>query len=91
MPKRKISEVIKSFGGSGRIHGCIIDVDFLNHVMLNPSDGQITYYYSPVFGYVEPYDNMLNLLESHNKELAMQYRKQIGSSDIFLLGISIRR
>lgn len=76
--QENIAKAIKTFGGTGTIHGCIIDIDFFNHVMLNPSDGKITYYYSPQLGYVEPYDNMLALLESHNKELAVRYRKRAG-------------
>ena len=42
----QISEEIKAFGGSGRIHGCIVDIDFLNHVYLNPIDGQVSFYYA---------------------------------------------
>ncbi len=41
-----ISEDVISFGGSGRIHGCIVDIDFFNHLYLNPSDGSITPYYA---------------------------------------------
>lgn len=39
-----ISALIRSIGGDGRIHGCIVDVDFVNHVFLNPFDGTITSY-----------------------------------------------
>ena len=75
--QEQISKVVKSFGGDGSIHGCIIDIDFLNHIMLNPSDGTITYYYSPVFGIVQTYDNILGLLSEHNKELENAYRNQL--------------
>ena len=34
--QRKISAEVVRFGGSGRIHGCIIDIDFNNHIYLNP-------------------------------------------------------
>ena len=27
-----ISEKIKKIGGSGKIHGCIVDIDFFNHI-----------------------------------------------------------
>ena len=76
-----IAEAVKSFGGDGRIHGCIIDIDFLTHIMLNPSDGSMTYYYSPVFGQVQTYGNLLALLEDHNKVLAAEYRKLLKSAD----------
>lgn len=83
--QEQIAEGVKSFGGEGTIHGCIIDIDFLNHIMLNPSDGSITYYYSPMFGQVEIYDNLLALLENHNEYLATEYRKQLKSADNGLL------
>lgn len=39
-----ISELIRSIGGNGKIHGCIVDVDFINHVFLNPFDGTVASY-----------------------------------------------
>ena len=61
--QKKISTEIKTLGFSGKIHGCIIDVDFLNHVMVDPLDGQVTYYYSPTFGMVLPYKSFSVMLE----------------------------
>lgn len=73
--QENISKFVKSFGGSGKIHGTIIDIDFLNHIMLNPLDGTITYYYAPMFGLAQKYDNMLDLLEDRNEQLANNYKK----------------
>ncbi len=68
-PYRKIQEqvasAVKNFGGTGKIHGCIVDVDFWNHIMMNPVDGTITYYYSPSFGKVKTYSTMQELLANH--------------------------
>ncbi len=65
-PYRKIQEKIaaevQALGYSGRIHGCIVDVDFYNHIMINPLDGQVTYYYSPVYGLVSAYESFHELL-----------------------------
>lgn len=83
--QEQISESIKSFGGEGTIHGCIIDIDFFNHVMLNPSDGSITYYSSPMFGAVQIYSSLMALLDNHNKTLADQCRKQLKSPENMLL------
>ena len=47
---------------SGKIHGCIVDVDFFHHIMINPIDGTVTFYYSPYFGAVQPYDSFGSLL-----------------------------
>lgn len=41
-----ISEEIKEIGGIGRVHGCIVDIDWFNHVYLNPFDGRITPYFA---------------------------------------------
>lgn len=42
--QNKVADVIKSIGGSGTIHGCIVDIDFCNHVYVNPIDLKITAY-----------------------------------------------
>ena len=44
--QEKIAREIKKIGGSGRIHGCIVDIDFYNHVYVNPFDGTITGYWA---------------------------------------------
>lgn len=68
MPYRRIQEQVaaevKELGFDGTIHGCIIDVDFYNHIMINPLDGQVTYYYSPIFGYACPYATFRDLILS---------------------------
>lgn len=72
-PLRSVQEqmaaYIKSIGGRGRIHGTIVDIDHFNHVMFLP-DGSLSYYYSPVFGYVKSYPNMKELLENQCPELS---------------------
>ena len=44
--QKQISDEIKRIGGTGRIHGCIIDIDFYNHIYLNPIDLTIAGYYA---------------------------------------------
>lgn len=41
-----ISDEVCQFGGQGRIHGCIVDIDFCNHIYVNPFDGKITPYFA---------------------------------------------
>ena len=77
--QEQISKEIRSIGGEGYIHGCIVDVDYFNHIMISPYDGTISYYYSSSFGFVQVYDNLISLLENHNEALAVQYKKQIKS------------
>ncbi len=58
------SSFIKSIGGSGTIHGTIVDIDFCNHIMFNPTDGKVTYYYAPWFGVAKSYPNIQSLLHA---------------------------
>jgi len=52
--QHKISDFIKRLGGSGKIHGCIVDVekpdgleDFsYYHLFINPTDGKVTPYFA---------------------------------------------
>lgn len=41
-----LSAEVKAFGGTGFVHGCIVDIDPLNHIYLNPRDGTITPYFA---------------------------------------------
>ena len=65
--QNQISEELKSLGFSGAIHGCIIDIDFYNHIMLNPQNGEMSCYYSPTMGYARCYNSfdefLLNYLQ----------------------------
>lgn len=42
----RVSNCIKRIGGTGRIHGCIVDIDFYNHVFLDPWSGTLTAYHA---------------------------------------------
>lgn len=68
LPLRKVQEKLSSelreIGLSGNIHGCIVDIDFYHHIMLNPYDGTITFYYSPQFGLIENLDSFEKTLIS---------------------------
>lgn len=66
---KSISAKIKRFGFSGRVHGFIIDLDFYNHIMVNPFDGKLTYYYSPVFGQAQEYPSLKKLLINMKKDI----------------------
>lgn len=87
-PYRKVQEQIaaevKKFGGTGSIHGTIVDIDFFNHIMIDPTTNTITYYYSPMFGYVQTYGNILELLDRHNPALANNFKMLNGKSETAL-------
>ena len=77
---KSISEVIKKVGGEGTIHGCIVDIDFYNHIYLNPQDGSISAYYSPWFGDRYEYPTVEQLLDRQLPQLYDNYKKLIGTS-----------
>ena len=74
---RTISSMVKAIGGNGRMHGCIVDVDFYNHVYLNPFDGTVTSYTATdvVNKYVFP--GFEAMLESERKDLLPEYRRML--------------
>lgn len=44
--QKPIADVVKRIGGVGTIHGCIIDIDFYNHIYVNPHGLSITGYWA---------------------------------------------
>ena len=73
--QKQVSKEVKMMGGNGNIHGSIIDIDFYNHLYLNPLDGSITPYFadSMVDKYV--YNNLPSLLKYQCPELFANYEK----------------
>ena len=78
-----ISKEVKSIGGDGTIHGSIVDIDFFNHLYLNPLDGTITPYfaYSIVDKYF--YKNLPSLLKFECPNIYANYEKMISNNSNF--------
>lgn len=72
-----ISAQIRKFGGTGIIHGCIVDIDYYNHIYLNPLDGKIRPYYADMMTSKIFYDDVGKLLKNHNKKLHDKYKECI--------------
>lgn len=68
-----ISDEVCKFGGWGRIHGCIVDIDFFNHIYLNPFDGTITPYFAWNTQLKYVYDDMISLMKEHLPKLCEHY------------------
>ena len=73
--QKNVSKEIKAIGGSGYIHGCIVDIDYYNHIYINPFDLTCT----PYFAW-DIYDKMLypslsKLLEERNETLFLNYKQ----------------
>ena len=64
--QEEISKEIRQIGGTGIIHGCIVDIDTTNHVQVDPYNGMLNFYYSPIFGVIKSYSGLVQLLEEHN-------------------------
>ena len=68
-----ISDYVKSFGGSGKIHGLIVDVDFTSHLYLNLLDNKLIPYYAVSMRDKWVYSDLPNLLENHRPDLYQKY------------------
>ena len=78
---KALSASIKSFGGSGKIHGSIVDIDFFNHVYLNPYDGKQTAYYALSAVQKIVYSDLKELLFNHAPKLLEQYEKKLSERE----------
>ena len=76
-----ISNIVKKIGGEGRIHGSIIDIDFENHIYLNPYDGTVTPYYATSVVNKLVYKNIEMLLKKQKPELLENYIKLIKGTE----------
>lgn len=74
LPYRNVLEAIANevryIGGQGYIHGCIVDIDFLNHIYLNPYDGKIVPYFAYSMGGREVYSDLQSLVVAKIPELS---------------------
>ena len=77
--EKQLSASIKKIGGRGTIHGCIVDIDFFNHLYINPLDGTITPYHATSIVDKDVYENVRSLLKCERPELYKNYKKLIES------------
>lgn len=75
----RVSEEVRKIGGSGTIHGCIVDVDWYNHIYVNPVDLTVTGYFAWNIIDKVVYPNVAALLEAECPELYGNYLKMIGN------------
>lgn len=81
----RISNEVKLIGGSGRIHGCIVDIDFYSHLFLNPYGGHLIPYYAIDTNDRIPYNDLQSLLKKHLPSLVKKYEKESSKGSIPLL------
>lgn len=75
--QKQISSEVKSIGGSGQIHGAIVDIDFYNHIFVNPVDLKITGYWALDMVEKKVYTSIPELLETNCPLLYKNYLKRI--------------
>lgn len=70
-----ISNEIQKIGGSGYIHGCIIDIDYFNHVYVNPIDRKIIGYWASDIIHKKVFPTVTALLKEECPTLYERYTK----------------
>ncbi len=75
--QERISAEIEKIGGSGWIHGCIIDIDYYNHVYVNPVDMTVRSYWASDIINKTVYPTVSELLKAKCPELYINYLKLI--------------
>lgn len=81
----QISKEVQLFGGTGDIHGCIVDISFYNHVYLNPLDSKITPYYAYDTNERLVYKNIYTLLKCNEPHMLSVFDKLSKNGKISLL------
>lgn len=79
--QEKISKQVEAIGGSGKIHGAIIDIDFMSHIYVNPKDLKITAYFAYDMVYKKVYKNIPSLLKDKCPILYSNYEKLIAKKE----------
>lgn len=69
------------FRFSGRVHGCIVDLDYNNHIYLNPYDGKIAPYYAPNMYQKYVYKNVPSLIAARRPEMLASFEKAIEAAE----------
>ena len=72
---KKVSTYVKAFGGSGIIHGAIVDIDFYNHLYVNVYDGKITPYWALSMTDKIFYKDLKGLLKENCPKLLKKYEQ----------------
>lgn len=83
--QKRIANEVRKIGGDGKIHGAIIDIDYYNHIYVNPFDSTITGYWALDIVYKKVFPNIPQLLKTNCPELYQNYQilfaeKNINSS-----------
>lgn len=76
-----ISECVRRIGGTGIIHGCIVDIDRIrwgevcSHIAVNPNDGKLMFYAARSIVEKWEYKSLEALLKDRNPALYANYQQ----------------
>lgn len=100
----EISREVKAFGGSGKNHGSIVNIDFFNHIYLDPLTHEIKVYYAEDILNRRVFPSVQKLLMTpstddfvydhekqrfiHHNEMLLNYEKNKAQGDLKLLDIT---
>lgn len=69
----EVSKAVRTIGGDGSIHGCIVDIDYYNHIYINPVDGKVTPYFAYDMQQKYVYKDLYTLLKEKKPSLLSGY------------------
>lgn len=67
---------------SGRVHGCIVDIDYHNHIYINPYDGTMTSYCAVSKYDKDVYKNALSLIAAQRPEMLEAFKTLAGNKNL---------
>ena len=68
------------FNLSGKIHGCIVDIDWSNHIYINPYDGTVVSYNAASMYDKNVYKNTRSLLSAQRPEMLASFDELISKN-----------
>lgn len=94
----KIAAEVKRFGGSGCVHGSIVDIDYHNHIYLDPFDGYLMPYFAVDVTDRREFRSVQELLESSpipalgsdGKPLLSAYTKLLDAGGVSILAPTVK-
>lgn len=75
---------------NGHIHGCIIDLDYYNHIYINPFDGTVAPYYAISMYDKDVYKNVRSLIAARKPEFLEAFDKQEKNNKSLILKDNIK-
>lgn len=85
--QKRIAHEVQVIGGKGYIHGAIIDIDFFNHIYVNPFDLTVTGYEADDIICKKVFPSIPCLLEANCPELYSAYLKNLKGEGEFTIAV----